>query len=419
MVPHLMGCYWLAKHHRDRWLKILYEFGLIDAIGPTFRSSTHSLAEGHIELRVRERNMYTLVHAVSGHGDVISYDQIVTLNTLLDSEQLSSCIVITLGEFAEQAMILVNRLSTRKSIQAVDRQNFERLWIGRSTSKLVATLKSLDISSVSATLLILDEGYALLLLDQLRNEWFQVVGEGGSVVSEAAPLIFDLRQGFPSLNGLGYRSASVDHTVERIKAPKRQRKELFNKTAYLCDAYRVFNDVRYAPLAALGFRFRNTSLSDIYIETSADSGGAVKAAQTLQRAVSEYVESLNLDRSLRDQFESQLRSRYGLGRGAEVGFARQLYQRYGNVVVLGDPGSGKTCFAKYEILAYCEPPEQNGSWYQQHLPIYIPLSEAAELLRTGATFFSVCAVIAARRKITDHRTCNRSISVGRACCVLL
>ena len=279
IMPHLAGCYWLAKDHRARWLNILYEFGFIDVIGPVYKTSTHSLAEGHIELRINERGAYTLIHAVSGHGDVISYDQIVALNTLLDSEQLSSCIVITLGEFAEQAMTLVNRLSTRKSIQAIDRQDFERRWLARSTSPLVAILKSLDVSAVSATLLILDNGYALMLMDQLRNEWFQVVGEDGCVTDEADSLIFDLRQDFPILSGLRYRRSLDDQVFGSKELPEHTREGLFEKAAYLKDSYDVFNDVRYAPLAALGFRFRNASLSDIYIETSADTGGAVKAAQ--------------------------------------------------------------------------------------------------------------------------------------------
>ena len=413
-MPHLAGCYWLAKDSRNRWLKILYELGLVDVIGPVFRPSTHSLAESHIELRITERGTHRLIHAVSGHGDVFSYDQIVTLNTLLDSEQLSSCIVVTLGEFADDAMTLVNRLSTTKSIHAIDREGFERLWITRSTSPLVGTLKSMDVSAVSATLLIRDTGYALMIMDLVRNEWLQIIDEDRNIFPEAHELVFQLRQEFPSLTGLDYRTDPTSQIRELVANSEVGALNTFRREEYLTEAHKVFDDVRYAPLAALGFRFRNASLSDIYIETSADTGGANKSAQTLQRAVSEYVESLNMDRSLRDQLETQLRSRYGLGRGAEVGFARQLYQRYGNIVVLGDPGSGKTCFVKYEILAYCKPPSDGGSWYQKHLPIYIPLAEAAELLRSNREFLSACVVIAARRKleISEH-VIRQYLSDGR------
>ena len=238
-----------------------------------------------------------------------------------------------------------------------------------------------------------------MLMDELRHEWFQVVDENGRAVDEADALIFNLRRDFPALKGLVYRTSLLAHPFYTTISTESNEQERFDKLAYLQECYTVYDDVRYAPLAALGFRFRDSSLSDLYIETSADTGGAVKAAQTLQRAMSEYVESLNLERSLRDQLETQLRSRYGLSRGAEVGLARKLYQRFGNVVVLGDPGSGKTCFVKHEMLAYCKPPEENGSWYEHHLPVFVPLAEAAELLRTDNDFLSVCSVLAARRKL--------------------
>ena len=373
MAPHLKGCYWLAKDNKDRWLKILDEFRFIDDVRSVFTPQKAGLAEGHLELRIKEKSDHRLIHAISAHGDVMSYEQVVTLNTLLDTEILSSCIIITLGEFADAAKTLVNRLSTSKPIEAIDGQEFTHLWLKHSTSPLVAHLKSLDVSSISVTLVITDNGYALMLTDQLRNEWFQVIEKQGNVVSESNTLIFDLREAFPALNNLSYRKLLADVTNGSTQSMGYSKDSVFERDSYLVDSHKIYDDVRYAPLAALGFRFRNTSLSDIYIETSADVGGEFKSTQSLQRAVNEYVESLNLDQSLRDQLESQLRSQYGLGRSAEVGAARQLYKRFGNTVILGDPGSGKTCFVKFEILAYCQPPEDKGSWYERHLPIYIPI----------------------------------------------
>ena len=137
--------------------------------------------------------------------------------------------------------------------------------------------------------------------------------------------------------------------------------------------------------------------------------------QNLKKAIDEYVESLGMDDSLRDQLESQLRSQYGIGRSAEVGAARQLYQRYGNVLILGDPGSGKTCFVKYEMLAYCKPPVDSGSWYEHHLPVYVPLAEAADLMRTCSDLLVVCSTIAARRGLNlPCDTIVKSLSDGRA-----
>ncbi len=414
-IPHLTGCYWLANNDKDRWRNILCELSLIDETDSAFKPPTQNLPAGHIELRINEREVHTLIHAVSGHGDVFSYDQIVALNTLFDLEQLTNCIVVTLGDFADDAMTLVNRLSSSKSIQGINRKRFERLWVERSASSLVKILKDLDVTSVSATLLIIDDGYAMMLMEQLRSKWFQIIDEHGSILPEVNELVSRLRQEFPNLGDLEYRSNSIDQMSKLLVPREKQEVSEFSKKKYLSKAYEVFDSVRYAPLAALGFRFRNASLSDIYIETSAGTGGAAESAQTLQRAVSEYVESLNLDQALRDQLESQLRSRHDLGRGTEVGLARQLYQKYSNVVVLGDPGSGKTCFVKYEILAYCKPPSESKSWYDRHLPIYIPLAEAADLLRSECDFFSACVRIAARRKMEiSEEVIRQYLSDGRA-----
>ena len=395
LYPHLTDCYWLATNDRDRWLKLLEELDFVDANARAFRPPTSGLPEGHLEIRFQDRGDNTLVRAVAAHGDVLSYDQLVGLNTLVDTESLSGCLIITLGRLADQALTLVNRLGDKKNIRALDKQALTRRWLEKSSSPLVAWLKTLDVAVIKATLLITDGGYNLLLTDQLRNEWFRVVNDSGQPFPESNPRIYALRSKYPSLAALRY----VEGSAEAEPDVSTTSGEHFDRKAYLDSAYGVFDDVKYAPLAATGFRFRNASLSEIYIQTAADTAGESKSDESLQRAVSEYVESLQLDRSLADQLEAQLRTRYGLGRSTEVGMARKLYQRYGNVVVLGDPGSGKTCFVKFEMLAYCSPPADEMSWYGGHLPIYVPLAQAAELLREDGDIITVCSRVAARHQL--------------------
>ena len=116
-----------------------------------------------------------------------------------------------------------------------------------------------------------------------------------------------------------------------------------------------------------------------------------------------------------NSLESQLRSQHGLTRTAEVGAARKAYQKYNNVVVLGDPGSGKTCFLQHEILAYCVPPSDGGSWYSYHLPIYVTLAEAARLLDENTSLLDVAAIVSSRRGIELPRSViDDAISDGRA-----
>ena len=418
MVSHLRECFWLAEDKRVRWLRILEEIGIIDGGLQVFEPPTSRLAEGHMELRIKENGgSNCLIHAVSAHGDVFSYDQAVILNTLLDTESLSRCLIITLGELADETKTLINRLGATKKIEAIDQQELIRLWLTRSTSPLVSFVKSLDVATVSATLVITEDGYALVLTDTLKNSWFCVVNNQGIPIAESDSLVNALRSSNPALEDLAYTQeiqdwsppGAMDRSSHELPGPS------FDRKRYLEVAYDLFDEVRYAPLAALGIRFKSTSLSEIYIPTNADVAGDLKTDQSLQRAVSEYLETFDLDPSLRSQLESQLRSQYGLARSAEVGVARKLYQRYGNVILLGDPGSGKTCFVKFEMLAYCKPPSDNGSWYRKHLPIYVPLAEAAELLRTDSNFFSVCTTIAARQQLElPRQTIVDHLSDGKA-----
>ena len=418
LQPHLKACFWLADDKRKRWHRILEEIGVIDEGLQVFNSSTSGLAEGHMELRIKENgDSYCLVHAISAHGDVFSYDQAVVLNTLLDTEPLSRGLIITLGELADEAETLINKLSERKKIEVIDQEELVRLWLTRSTSQLVGFVKSLDVATVSATLVITRDDYALLLTDTLNNSWFCVVNDQGIPIAESDSLVNDLRSSNPALDGLAYMQKPQDLVLPGAmsRSSHESPEPLFDRRRYLNTAYRLFDEVRYAPLAALGIRFKSTSLRKIYISTQADVGDDSKTDQSLQRPVSEYLENLDLDPSLRDKLESQLRSQYGLARSAEVGAARKLYQRYGNVILLGDPGSGKTCFVKFEMLAYCKPPSDNGSWYRKHLPIYVPLAEAAELLHTNSDFFSVCSTIAARQQLElPSQTIVDHLSDGKA-----
>ncbi len=415
IVPRLSGCFWLADNHRSRWIAILREFGMTHSTAKAFRPPTEGLPEGHLELRIPESNGHHLIHAVSAHGDVISYEQIENLNTMFDTEPLGKCSVITLGHFADKAKTLIDRLSGVKAIVGIDGHEFTKLWMKHSNSPLVMYARSLELPSASMTLVVTTRGYALVVADDVRSRWFYVVGNDGEFVPESDSLVFSLRQVYPSLDTLAYHYPMQETNAPDLKIFPDVQKSGFDRDGYLSDCYTTFDDVRYAPLAAVGFRFRSTSLKDLYIPTSADVDGAARADQSLRKAIDEYVESLGLDDSLRAQIESQLRSQYGIGRSAEVGAARQMYQRYGNVLILDDPGSGKTCFVKYEMLAYCQPPSDSGSWYEQHIPIYVPLAEAADQLRTGNDLLTTCSTIAARRKLNLPReTIVECLSDGRA-----
>ena len=180
---------------------------------------------------------------------------------------------------ADEAKTLINRLSTTKKIEAIDRQELIRLWLTRSTSRLVGFVKSLDVATVSATLVITEDGYALILTDTLKNSWFCVVNDQGIPIAESDALVNALRLSNPALGDLAYMQeaqgwippGAMSRSSHELPGPS------FDRKRYLDDAYDLFDDVRYAPLAALGIRFRKTSLSEIYIPTNADVADDSKA----------------------------------------------------------------------------------------------------------------------------------------------
>ena len=111
--------------------------------GNSFASAPSSAPPGHIEFRIKDDDGYHLIHAVSAPGDLIHADQIVNANTLLDTESFASCIIITLGEIAEDAQKLANRLVDKKPIKVLDGKLIAEVLLSQISSALDSQLKKL------------------------------------------------------------------------------------------------------------------------------------------------------------------------------------------------------------------------------------------------------------------------------------
>jgi hypothetical protein len=405
-------CIWLAEDQPKRWANLLLTIGALRNIDELFALPNQSLPAGHCQFRIKDDSSSYLVYGIAAEGDILTYDQLQTINTELDKQSYSGCIVATLGELAADAKTLAAQLAKRKPLVVYERTDLVRRSIRNLPPELDRALSRADPKFVAAMLVVTQEGLALIFQDVTGNAWFQVIGPAGAPLPESSPLVVSVRKELLSLRSMHYEAPGATERGQPVQAQESQQ---FDKREYLSGCHAYFENVRYAPLAALGLRFKNAPLSEIYVDASADVGGTSKASQNLTRAVSEFVESLNLPQTQREQLESQLRSRLGLNRTAEVGAASKLYQRYNNIVVLGDPGSGKTCFVQHEILAYCRPPLEDGSWYGQHLPIYISLAEAARVLETNKNLLEVCSIVSARRGIALPRNViENALSEGRA-----
>ena len=85
-----------------------------------------------------------------------------------------------------------------------------------------------------------------------------MIDETGTVVRESSSLVGSVRREMEGLRQLKYGDKAIGGAVS---IPTVSKKQPFDRREYLgkCNSY--FDNVKYAPLSALGFRFRRTSLS--------------------------------------------------------------------------------------------------------------------------------------------------------------
>ena len=394
------GCLWLAKDEKKAWQSILDVLGLFSSTDRAI-SSSDQLPPGHLQFRLMSSDGTHLIRAVSAQGDVFHEQTVQQLNTLFDTAAPASCLILTLGNISDEARSLLINLSKRKAINFRDCTQIGDALVTHLPSNVVSDLSEFDKSSVILTLLLLDDGVGVILKDRVRGEWFRVYDHKGRQLEEADNLVHILRQAQPELKGMRYHGSSTgsDQQATVVDASIEQ----FSADEYLASCQARFNDVQYAPLAALGFRFSNTTLTDLYVPANANLGKESRSDESLERAVTEFLDSLSLSANQREQLERQMRASHGLREGAEISAAQQLYQKHGNVVVTGDPGSGKTCFVKREIVAYCGKEGGEQGWYGQHLPVFVPLIEASQLLIVNDDILDICSLIAARSALSIPR----------------
>ncbi|MCA1856631.1 metallophosphoesterase [Massilia oculi] len=386
---------WVANNEVQRWTDILTLMGNLTIGSESYKLPAQVLASGHVQFRVRDSRGSYLVHAVAANGDMLNPEQLKNINTELDTRDYDGCFVSTMGALGRDAKTLADQLSVRKNLRVFERTEIVKALLRSLNAGQRQALTTSDPQLTDVSLVITDNGLALLFEDATRQEWFTIVGESGHVLTESDSLVRQLRETIPSLLRMQFISSTIgSNSEEQVCVPI----VVFDRDEYLSKSHAHFDDVRYAPLAALGLKFKSGSLSEMYVAASADVGGSTKTSQNATRALTELLESLRLPAAHREQLEAQMRARYGLERTVEVGAATQLYQRYNNIVVLGDPGSGKTCFLKHEILSYCLGKEDEG-WYSGHLPVYVSLADAARLSSEGEDMLGICEKQSVRRGI--------------------
>ena len=362
---------WIEGDRVKTWAALLCDMGLIEQADTTTEEETKPVPS-HSMFFVKGQAGTHLVHTATAETSVITYDHVESANTQLDTLGLASCVIATFGSITTAARNLANSLRRSKNLEVLDGGTIsEKLQNSRFFSTCRGIFPDTN-SAVSFTPLAANNGLAMLVVDAVQNRWYSIVDTSGEICAEHDPLIGIVREKLPHLKSLLYRS---QHGLSTAAAPKTAGAQ-FDREKYLARGVTLFDTAQYAGLAAVGVRMPIESLRKIYVPTSANVEQHQAAAKATERAIEELVESLGLDEHQRDQLTRQMKAKYGLQKTTEVGAASKLYQNFSNIVVLGDPGSGKSCFVRTEILSYCEPPKnENDDWYEKHVPVFLPLAE--------------------------------------------
>lgn len=313
-----------------------------------------------------------LLICISAVNHVVSSKEVESFNTRLDSEDFASVTVISFGKLSDDARDLYLKLSRNKGIEILINRDItaaaEQLLSAAQLKAIAAT----DSAASQVSVLISDTQVFALFVDiSTPKRSFYIVDRDGNTLPPAHELTARLRSGTPQFARMSYTGDSVRYEEDVCQ---------FDENEYLAACYKQHNVIKYAGLASVGLRFSDLPLEELYVNATATMAAPAKSPR-LEDVVGDHIAKFPMSDPLKAQLKRELLESVESG-GKEASQARDFCQQFSAVLMVGDPGSGKTCFVKHEILTYCEraakPDElfSKESWYSSHLPIMIQLSEA-------------------------------------------
>jgi hypothetical protein len=362
----------------EAWGHILMASETIRTISQRGTPSLQTLpgdgGKAHYSLEADEKR-YLLV-CIPAINHVLSVKEIEGFNTRLDTEDFHGVIVLTLGKISEEARTMYVRLRTKKPIEVLDNKDLTDASGKILSASQHKVLAGLDSASVQIHVLISElEVFALVVDASKEAISFYIIGHDGQLLPPTDELVTRLRIGTPEFEKMNY-AGEIPSIVQRGH-------QSFDETSYLQACRKEYNSIKYAALATVGIRFADLPLDDLYVEATASEIEGV-TTNRLETVVGDHLATFPASDSLKSHIRNELLTRFGKNTHKETSYAREFCQRYGVVLVVGDPGSGKTCFVKNEILSYCErgrkdngTPVNSNDWYSSHVPVMILLSEAA------------------------------------------
>lgn len=309
-------------------------------------------------------------------GRLISDNDIQRANLLMDIQQLTALTLVAFGRMMDDAALVWNKLRERKPLFVIDRSTVVDLLVASGSEGLHETLRKASASHAETSLFVAREQWGILVVQKANPPSMHLVDAAGETLSAVDPLVKILRerredlQTIPYLEGENPPLPGGDGDGDGFEGRlDRYRQACFDR----------YQEIQYDALALLGFRHQKLPLLKIFVDSMAESAGEDQLSEAMLQAIEDNLGSLKMTETARARLEEQLKARLGGGHSAAKGYVRAMFRRHGRVALTGDPGSGKTCFVKRELLDHCKPP-QDDDWYRYHIPLYLSLAEAAQEL---------------------------------------
>lgn len=318
-------------------------------------------------------NKHHLLICISAINHILSKKEVESFNTRLDSEDLASITVISFGKLSDDARDLYLKLSRNKNIEILINKDITAAADQLLSPPQLKAISILDSATNQVSVLIGERDiFTLVVETNYQKPSFYILDKDGATLPSSHKLASHLRSGTPQFARMPYTGDATryDEDIHR-----------FDEKDYLTKCHRQHNVIKYAGLASVGLRFSDLPLEELYVNATATEAAPTKSPR-LEDVVTDHIAKFPMSEPLKDQLKRELLESVESG-GREASQARDFCQQFDAVLMVGDPGSGKTCFVKHEILAYCEramKPDElfNGeSWYSNHFPVMIQLSEAA------------------------------------------
>jgi hypothetical protein len=374
-MPRIEGLSYLGVPSVPEWRLFLRRLGLVE---PVCEPREHSKSAFEVHFYDESTSRRRLIVCLAGSGRILSESEILEASNELDLQDYDSLTILTFGDLADEALAAYERLAEKKALRVVSYRSIIDSVTEEFSPTARALIQGADPTQIHLRIVFFRTREHILLSDSIARQWIELYDADGSLLPDTHEAVKALRDFKPWYADAHYgRSREVAAPVASSERPSRQK---FDSEKYKAALFEEFNSVRYAPLATLGLGMSRTTLTDLYVDTSAQMEETSSSDAQLARALDEFMESVEIDAALREQLRHSLRSAHGVELLGESDIARRLYQKHGSLLVLGNPGSGKTFFAKHQLLSYCRPPPANPGWYAHHLPVYVPLAEAAKHL---------------------------------------